>query len=62
MCPQRNIPHEFDLTGLKAKETFLGCPTCWFRLDPGQFAKPVCRVCGGKMLIYDVTPEDVKQT
>lgn len=60
MNKQKNIPHSFDLRGLKAGDTFLGCPKCWFRLEAGVAANPVCPQCRAKMLIYDVTPEDVQ--
>jgi hypothetical protein len=56
----KNVPHKFDLTGLKAGQSFLGCPHCWFRINPGEAMKPVCPHCREQMLIYDVTPQDVK--
>jgi hypothetical protein len=59
MRPQQNIPHKFNLSGLKAGDSFLGCPSCWFRLDAGCAAKPICRECRSEMRIYDVTPADV---
>jgi len=55
------IVHFFDLTGLKEGDTFLGCPECWFRLDSGCAAKPVCPECGSAMNVYTLTPEDVLQ-
>lgn len=54
-----NIPHAFDVAGLKEGESFLGCPNCWFRLNPQTAAKPVCPECGTSMRIYDVTAQDI---
>jgi hypothetical protein len=59
MNTQRSVPHSFNLKGLKARESFLGCPKCWFRYDPGTAAKPVCPECRSGMRIYDMTPADV---
>lgn len=56
---QRNIPHHFKLAGTKVGDTFQGCPKCWFRTDPGTVAVPICRECGGRLLIYDVTVADI---
>lgn len=51
--------HKFDLTGMAAGDSFLGCPNCWFRHDPGTAARRDCPVCGCGMKIYNVTPTDI---
>lgn len=52
--------HPFDLTRLKAGDTFLGCPSCGFRYKEPVAAVPQCPQCGQwEMKIYTVTPEDI---
>ncbi len=57
----RNVIHGFDLTGLKTGDTFLGCPLCWWRLNPGEAAKPVCPHCMATLAQFTVTPDDFPQ-
>lgn len=59
MIPDENIPHAFDVAGLKEGDSFLGCSNCWFRLDPQTAAKPECPECGTPMRIYNVTAQDI---
>lgn len=58
MSPKKNVPHKFDLKGLKIGDDFLGCPNCWFRYNAGAVALPACPECRTEMDIYTVTKED----
>ena len=51
--------HKFDLSGCKAGDVFLGCPVCWWRLSPGEAAKPECPECRERLRMYTVTPDDI---
>ncbi len=55
----RNVDHKFDLTCLRSGDQFLGCSQCWFRLDPGVAAKPICPNCGSVMDVFYVTKRDL---
>jgi hypothetical protein len=58
---QQNVKHQFDLTGLKAGEKFLGCPRCWFRFPVGAITRPICPRCLTGMNIYTVTQLDITE-
>jgi hypothetical protein len=56
---RKNIPHKFDLSGMKPGDKFLGCMDCNIQYDKNSAAKPECFNCGGYMQIYYVTQDDV---
>lgn len=58
----KNVPHKFDLTGAKKGDWFIGCPKCWRQYPLNAAAKPVCDHCGGTMLMWSVTQQDVEET
>lgn len=59
MNTQRNIQHRFKLTGTKVGDCFLGCPACFWQLNPGEATRPVCPECGCALRLYDVTKDDI---
>lgn len=56
---QEDIPHQFDLSGLKRGQWFFGCGYCWFQLQVGCAAYPECPECGGVLQVFNVTAADV---
>lgn len=63
MSPILNVPHKFNLFGLKAHQSFVGCNRCWFRYAPEQAvnSEARCPSCyGNSMGTYLVTEEDLK--
>ena len=55
----KNVPHKFELSGLKPGQCFLGCGDCWYRLDPDEMSGRKCPECGGTMKLFHVTAVDV---
>lgn len=49
MTRESNIAHNFDLSGLKENDEFLGCSQCGFRLEPGEASKTFCPDCKSRI-------------
>lgn len=60
MEAHKDILHQFDLTGLKVGDAFIGCTRCWFQLPPGCVTVPECH-CGNRLSLLTVTPIDVRE-
>ncbi len=56
----KNVPHNFNLAGMKVGDWFLGCPSCWNQYPPKAAGATRCH-CGGTMLIYDIKPENAAE-
>ena len=61
MTDIKNVRHRFNLTGAKAGDWFLGCPSCWLQLPLNAAGPSTCKYCCKPLNIYTVRPEDVKE-
>ena len=52
--------YEYDLSGMKVGDWFLGCPECGFQLETNTAYSPICPICGRKMHVCTVTDKDIK--
>lgn len=55
----KNVKHNFDLSGMKAGDWFLGCIPCNVQYPATGLAKPICKNCLGEMRVYTVTEDDL---
>jgi hypothetical protein len=56
---ETNVNHSFDLSGLKAGDTFLGCPKCWEIHAVNAVGVLECRICMGRPNLYTVNESDL---
>ncbi len=57
----KQVPHNFDLRGIKAGEWFQGCRGCWSRYPICAAGPSVCSRCNSEMRIYTVDDRDVRE-
>lgn len=51
---------KFILKCLNVGDSFLGCSSCGFQLEPGCIAKPICPNCQTRMSIFTVEDIDLE--
>jgi len=56
----KDITHNFNLTGMVSGDWLLGCNNCWYQLGKNTAGNLTCPQCRGRLSINYVKDEDGK--
>jgi DNA-directed RNA polymerase subunit RPC12/RpoP len=62
MDKEKDVRHQFDLTGMKHGDWFLGCKRCWYQLPMNAAAANACPECGAKLALFEQSKSPQRRT